>query len=207
MAKYVFFISTEPYKYQAVDTLVEIGKATLRKGNEISGIFFFGTGVYNLKKEISCGTSIRNIPENAAALIFGIGPIIGVFGSLIGGYLGSRFGDKKYLFLALSGLAVFVTTLAYAPLVGFMILSFLVYSWFFASMWPASISLVSTLTPESGRGMAYSIFFLVPGTLGAVSPIIGALIIEGFGVLSIFPFVLALFLASSVTVLLIKDSK
>ena len=63
MAKYVFFISTEPYKYQAVDTLVEMGKAVLRKGNEISGIFFFGTGVYNLKKEISCGTSIRNIPE------------------------------------------------------------------------------------------------------------------------------------------------
>ncbi|MHA2259209.1 MAG: DsrE/DsrF/TusD sulfur relay family protein [Promethearchaeota archaeon] len=63
MAKYVFFISTEPYKYQAVDTLVEMGKAVLRKGNEISGIFFFGTGVYNLKKEISCGSSIRNIPE------------------------------------------------------------------------------------------------------------------------------------------------
>ncbi|MHA2039419.1 MAG: DsrE/DsrF/TusD sulfur relay family protein [Promethearchaeota archaeon] len=63
MTKYVFFISTEPYKYQAVDTLVEMGKAVLRKGNEISGIFFFGTGVYNLKKEISCGTSIRNIPE------------------------------------------------------------------------------------------------------------------------------------------------
>ncbi len=63
MAKYVFFISTEPYKYQAVDTLVEMGKAVLRKGNEIGGIFFFGTGVYNLKKEISCGTSIRNIPE------------------------------------------------------------------------------------------------------------------------------------------------
>ncbi len=63
MSKYVFFISTEPYKYQAVDTLIEIGKAAIRKGHEITGIFFFGTGVYNLKKEISCGTSLRNIPE------------------------------------------------------------------------------------------------------------------------------------------------
>ncbi len=63
MSKYVFFISTEPYKYQAVDSLIEIGKAAIRKGHEIAGIFFFGTGVYNLKKEISCGTSIRNIPE------------------------------------------------------------------------------------------------------------------------------------------------
>lgn len=63
MSKYVFFLSTEPYKYQAVDSLIEIGNAALRKGHEITGIFFFGTGVYNLKKEISCGTSIRNIPE------------------------------------------------------------------------------------------------------------------------------------------------
>lgn len=63
MSKYIFFISTEPYKYQAVDSLIEIGKAAIRKGHEISGIFFFGTGVYNLKKEIRCGSTIRHIPE------------------------------------------------------------------------------------------------------------------------------------------------
>jgi len=63
MSKYIFFIGTEPYKYQAIDSLIEIGKAALKKGHKISGIFFFGTGVYNLKKDISCGSSIRNIPE------------------------------------------------------------------------------------------------------------------------------------------------
>lgn len=63
MSKYVFFISTEPYKYQAVDSLIEIGKAALRKGHEITGIFFFGTGVYNIKKDISCGNTLRNIPS------------------------------------------------------------------------------------------------------------------------------------------------
>jgi len=70
MSKYVFFISTEPYKYQAVDSLIEIGKAVIRKGHEIAGIFFFGTGVYNLKKEISCGSSIRNIPEKIESFAF-----------------------------------------------------------------------------------------------------------------------------------------
>lgn len=62
MTTYTFFVSTEPYKFEAVDSLIEIGKAVLKKGNVIRGIFFFGTGVYNLKKDISCGTSIRNIP-------------------------------------------------------------------------------------------------------------------------------------------------
>ncbi|MFX1572662.1 MAG: DsrE/DsrF/TusD sulfur relay family protein [Promethearchaeota archaeon] len=63
MSKYIFFISTEPYKYQSIDSMIELGKAAIRKGHEIKGIFFFGTGVYNLKKDISCGSSIRNIPE------------------------------------------------------------------------------------------------------------------------------------------------
>jgi sulfur relay (sulfurtransferase) complex TusBCD TusD component (DsrE family) len=63
MTSYTFFVSTEPYKFEAVDSLIEIGKAVLKKGNTIRGIFFFGTGVYNLKKDISCGNAIRNIPN------------------------------------------------------------------------------------------------------------------------------------------------
>lgn len=147
----------------------------------------------------------RNVPEDAAALIFGIGPVIGVFGSLIGGYLGSGLGDRKYLSLAFFGLAVFAFSLGYAPWIGFMVLSFLIYRWFSASIWPASISLVSSSTPESDRGTAYSLFMFVPGIFGAVSPIIGALIIETLGILSVFPFVLILFLLSSFTISLVKD--
>jgi sulfur relay (sulfurtransferase) complex TusBCD TusD component (DsrE family) len=63
MSKYVFFISTEPYKFEAVDSLIEICKAIIRKGNTVKGLFFYGSGVYNLKKDISSGTSIRNIPK------------------------------------------------------------------------------------------------------------------------------------------------
>ena len=62
MTTYTFFVSTEPYKFEAIDSLIEIGKAMIKKGNKIRGIFFFGTGVYNLKKDISCGTSVRNMP-------------------------------------------------------------------------------------------------------------------------------------------------
>ena len=62
MTTYSFFISTEPYKFEAADSLIELGKAILQKGHAIKGLFFYGSGVYNLKKDISSGTSIRNIP-------------------------------------------------------------------------------------------------------------------------------------------------
>ena len=62
MTTYTFFISTEPYKFEATDTLIELGEALIKKGHTIKGFFFYGSGGYNLKKEISCGSSIRNIP-------------------------------------------------------------------------------------------------------------------------------------------------
>ena len=63
MTTYSFFISTEPYKFEATDSLIEICKAMIIKGHTIKGLFFYGSGVYNLKKDISSGSSIRNIPR------------------------------------------------------------------------------------------------------------------------------------------------
>jgi len=62
MPAYTILVSTEPYKYQVTDTLLNLCQAILDKGNIIKGIFFYGSGVYNIKKNISCGTSIRNVP-------------------------------------------------------------------------------------------------------------------------------------------------
>lgn len=63
MSTYTFLIATEPYKFEAIDSMLKLAEALLAKGHTIRGIFFFGTGVYALKKEISCGTSMRNIPQ------------------------------------------------------------------------------------------------------------------------------------------------
>ena len=63
MTTYSFFISTEPYKFEASDSLIEICKSLIKKGHTIKGFFFFGTGVYNIKGDISSGSSIRDIPK------------------------------------------------------------------------------------------------------------------------------------------------
>ncbi|MBY9010267.1 MAG: DsrE family protein [Candidatus Lokiarchaeota archaeon] len=63
MTTYSFFISTEPYKFEASDSLIEMSKSLIKKGHTIKGFFFFGTGVYNIKGDISCGSSIRSVPK------------------------------------------------------------------------------------------------------------------------------------------------
>ena len=63
MSIYSILVCTEPYKFEATDSMLKVCEALIKKGHNVRGIFFFGTGVYNLKKDISTGTSIRNIPE------------------------------------------------------------------------------------------------------------------------------------------------
>jgi sulfur relay (sulfurtransferase) complex TusBCD TusD component (DsrE family) len=67
MGKYTFVVCTEPYKYEAVDSMVNIAEAVIKKGGEVRGIFFFGSGVYNVKGDIDPGNACRNIPEKLEA--------------------------------------------------------------------------------------------------------------------------------------------
>jgi len=63
MVSFTFVITTEPYKFQAIDSLLNLSKAILDKGHEIKGFYFFGSGVYNIKKDADTGTLVRNLPE------------------------------------------------------------------------------------------------------------------------------------------------
>ena len=63
MVKFTFVLCAEPYKYEAVDTLINLGEAIIKKGHEILGIFLYGSGVYNIKGDILTDDSTRNLPE------------------------------------------------------------------------------------------------------------------------------------------------
>ncbi len=69
MSLYTFFIATEPYKFEATDTLINLATAVLEKGHQIKGIFFYGSGVYNIKKDIETGITVRNLPAKLEEFI------------------------------------------------------------------------------------------------------------------------------------------
>ncbi|MHA1718855.1 MAG: DsrE/DsrF/TusD sulfur relay family protein [Promethearchaeota archaeon] len=59
-----FAVMTEFIKYQQIYTLLKIIEAAKAKNHQITGIFFFGTGVLNIKKGAHLGKSTRNIPQD-----------------------------------------------------------------------------------------------------------------------------------------------
>jgi sulfur relay (sulfurtransferase) complex TusBCD TusD component (DsrE family) len=61
MTSFTFVVCAEPYKYEAIDTVLNLSEAIIEKGHEITGIFFYGSGVYNIKEKIIKDSSIRNL--------------------------------------------------------------------------------------------------------------------------------------------------
>ena len=63
MVTFTFVVCAEPYKYEAMDTVLNLGESVIKKGHQILGIFFYGSGVYNIKKREITSDSMRNLPE------------------------------------------------------------------------------------------------------------------------------------------------
>ena len=62
MVTFTFVICAEPYKYEAMDTVLNLGESVIKKGHQILGFFFYGSGVLNIKKREITSDSFRNLP-------------------------------------------------------------------------------------------------------------------------------------------------
>ena len=63
MVVFTFVVCAEPYKFEALDTLLNLASSVLSRGHTILGFFFYGSGVYNVKSDINVSSSMRNLPK------------------------------------------------------------------------------------------------------------------------------------------------
>lgn len=142
----------------------------------------------------------RSLSNSTASLIFGIGPFVGIGGSLSGGYLGDRAGAKKTLNWAIIGCTASLLILSLVSHVYLLTLIYIVYSFFSNAMWSPMNALVAQITLAKGLGLGFSAYFLVDGITTSVAPTLAAGIIQSSGISLVFPFS-ASFLVSSLIIL------
>jgi MFS family permease len=135
-------------------------------------------------------TSQQHITVDVASIIFGVGPLVGIVGSLLGGYLSSRLGEKNSLVIIYIGQATFLLGLIAIPLTPLAVFSFFIYQLFSNAMWTPASSIVASLADASSGGRAYSLYFFSSDGPGAVSPLIAAVLITNFSI--VFPFAFAI---------------
>jgi MFS family permease len=152
-------------------------------------------------------TSAQNLSLEMASIIFGLGPIIGIFGSVAAGYVSAKFGDKNSLVLIFLGQAIFLLGLIAIPFLALALFSFLMYQLFNHAVWTPSTSMVASFMGETGGGTAYSLFYFSHDLLGSASPLLAAVLIENlrFGLIAPFVFALGLLIMCTLMVRFIKS--
>jgi len=168
-------------------------------------IFLVATG---LREVGSTGTSTfmttyfveeRRLSEAVASLVFGLGPFMGIAGSLNGGYLGEKMGAKKTLDVLMLGCILSLSVLAMSAQLPLLILGYLVYAFFSNSVWSPLNTMVADLTPATDRGLSFSVYFFTEGLIVSATPTIAATVIGFTDIWHIFPFSILFFAACMVT--------
>jgi len=130
----------------------------------------------------------RGLSESTASLIFGLGPFIGIVGSLAGGYFGQRMGAKFALTWTIVACSISLGMLALVSQLYPLILIYVLYSFFGNAVWSPMNAMVANITSEADRGFGFSVYFFTEGIIGSVTPTLAAGVIQSSNVWFIFPF-------------------
>lgn len=133
---------------------------------------------------------IRGLSESSASLLYSLGPIVGIFGSLVGGYIGERAGEKRALSLAFLGSALSLILMVLLPFqnIFFITIPYILYSFFNNCVWSPINTIVAKITPPRERGLSFSLYFFTEGLVTSLAPTVAGLLIELLGIPILFPF-------------------
>lgn len=150
--------------------------------------------------------SVRGLFESTATLIFGLGPFVGIVGSICGGYFTEHVGAKKALSVAILGCMISLFLLSLMTHTYLLGLLYVIYALFMSLLWSPMNTIVAAVTPESKRGLSYSIYFFAEGLTASITPIIAAGIIAVSSVWFVFPFSVAFMMLGLITLQFLPQS-
>jgi MFS family permease len=140
----------------------------------------------------------RNLPETTASLVFAFGPVMGIVGSLGGGFFAERLGARRALKWTILCCAILLLTLSLVSHLYLLALVYLVYAFFNNALWSPMNTIVASITPETERGLSYSFYFFTEALMDSIAPSIAAGVIILSSVWHVFPFSVAFFIISLV---------
>ena len=138
----------------------------------------------------------RGLPEDTSSLIFGLAPLMGIAGSLHGGYLGEKIGAKKALSLDILGSAVSLFILVLSSQIYLLVIVYISYALFANSVWSPINTIVADVTPVTERGLSFSVYLFADALMFSTAPTLAAVVIESSNIWYIFPCSIGFLLAS-----------
>ncbi|MCJ7732635.1 MFS transporter [Candidatus Bathyarchaeota archaeon] len=129
---------------------------------------------------------IRGMTLALAAFISSSNMLSGLIAAPIGGYMASKYGDKKWLMIALFG-GFTLLGIAFQVSNNTLFMALYIAYGFCVTLGMAGRSaIMARLTPRKQRGLGYALFFLPGSIIGAVAPIVAGYLADLLGFQSIF---------------------
>jgi len=151
-------------------------------------------------------SEVRGWSTVQIGLMLGISGVLGLVGSPLGGYLATRFGEKRWVILSMALASTFFLAAFYVPGIYPFMGMYLVYRLFGIMAMPAQAAITAKLSPPSQMGMGFALTFMPSSITGIVAPVVGAWIADVYGYLPIFTVATGvMYLAILVFSLAVKD--
>ena len=131
-------------------------------------------------------SEVRGWSTVQIGLMLGISGVLGLVGSPLGGYIATRFGEKRWVVLSLALASTFFIAAFYVPGIYPFMAMYLIYRFFGIMAMPAQAAITAKLSPPSQMGMGFALTFMPSSITGIVAPVVGAWIADSYGYLSIF---------------------
>lgn len=136
----------------------------------------------------SVGVTDRGELEIWSGVIAGAAPLMAALMGPLWGSFGDRFGRKAMVLRAIFGITIFVGLLGFARSPVELLLLRLLQG-VFSGFVPPSITLVSVMTPQASQGRVIGSLQMALPVGMMIGPQVGAWIVDGWGIQSVFLFV------------------
>ena len=120
------------------------------------------------------------------ALMLGVSGVLGLVASPTGGYMATRFGEKRWVIISFIIANTFFLAAFYVPGVYPFMAMYLFYRLFGIMAMPAQAAITAKLSPPKQIGMGFALTFMPSSVTGVIAPIVGAWIADSYGYLPIF---------------------
>ena len=131
-------------------------------------------------------STVRGFTISQLGLMFGIGGVLGLVVSPIGGYMATRFGEKRWILFSQGVGTVFLIGAFFTSGVYPFIAMYLAYRFCGIISMPAMAAITARLSPPGQMGMGFALSFMPSAITGIVGPVFAAWIADSYGYFPIF---------------------
>ena len=131
-------------------------------------------------------STIRGFTISQLGLMFGIGGVLGLVVSPIGGYMATRFGEKRWILFSQGVGTVFLIGAFFTSGIYPFIAMYLAYRFCGIISMPAMAAITARLSHPGQMGMGFALSFMPSAITGIVGPVFAAWIADSYGYFPIF---------------------